>query len=282
MTHRRPYAFPLHLQTLLPEDYHAAGFRQMLRLLRGWGFSGLELNIVRPEPVDPDALRAFLAEYGLRLTMFASGATAKAEGLSLSSADEAVRQRSVARARDFIDFAAQLDAGVIVGFLKGRPDADPAAARLRLRDSLRQIEPHVRARSVPLLLEATHRNESAAAHTLADTAELIAGFDNPFLRILPDMYHMALEEKSITGALLAQRGLYDVVHISDDNRLYPGLGTLDFVAILEALAKTGYKGAVTIEGNLRGSFEEDLKASMQVLGPALRRAQAVGQAVSLS
>jgi len=269
MTRHLQYRFPLHLQTLLPEDYRSADFRRILRLLRRLGFSGVELNIVRPELVDPGELHAFLASYDLRMTMFASGATAKAEGLSLSAADETVRQRSVQRCRGFVDFAAAMGAGVIVGFLKGRPDPDPAAARERLRDSLRQIEPHVRARSVPLLVEATNRNESAAAHTLADTAELIAGFDNPFLRILPDTYHMAIEERAIGAALVQQRGLYDVVHISDANRLYPGLGTLDFAAILEVLDRDGYRGALTIEGNLRASFEEDLEASMAVLAPLL-------------
>ena len=71
-----PFAFPLAIQTVLPDEYRGRDFRNRLSLLQKLGFSGVELNIVRPEAVDPADLKALLAEYGLRLTMFASGATA--------------------------------------------------------------------------------------------------------------------------------------------------------------------------------------------------------------
>jgi len=263
------YGFPLAIQTTLPQDHGDPSFLQKLELLRQFGFSGVELNIVQPEQVDPVALRDLLGEFGLKMTMFATGGTAKAEGLSLSSLDEGVRQASVQRCMEFVDFAHELGAGVIVGYLKGGVSAEPERARVCFVDSLGEIEPHVRATEVPLLIEATNRYESAVANTLADTANLIRGFDNPYLRVLPDTFHMNIEERSLFGALIAQRRLYDSVHISDNNRFFPGLGGLDFRSILRFLWDSGFEGGVAIEGNVRDRFEQDLRASMQLLGPVL-------------
>ncbi len=264
-----PFAFPLAIQTVLPDEYRGQDFRNRLSLLQKLGFSGVELNIVRPEAVDPADLKALLAEYGLRLTMFASGATAKAEGRSLSDEDEGVRGASIERCKELVDYAAEFGAGVIVGFLKGGVSPNPAGARKRFRDSIARLESHVRARQVPLLIEATNRYESSVANSLQDAARLIEGFDNPYLRILPDTFHMNIEERSMAGALIKYRPLYDSVHISDNNRFFPGLGAIDFFAVLRLLRDMGYCGGVAIEGNLCHSFEEDLGVSVAVLKPML-------------
>lgn len=263
------FAFPLAVQTVLPGEYRSRVFQKRLSLLQELGFSGIELNIAYPEKVDPADLRALLGEHGLRLTMFASGATAKAEGRSLSDEDDTVRADSIRRCKELVDYAAEFGAGVIVGFLKGGVSPDGEEARQRFRDSIASLEAHVRDRQIPLLIEATNRYESAVANSLQDAADLIQGFDNPYLRILPDTFHMNIEERNMAGALIKHRSLYDSVHISDNNRLFPGLGAIDFFAVLRFLSDMGYRGGVAIEGNIRDSFEQDLEASVAVLAPML-------------
>ena len=89
------------------------------------------------------------------------------------------------------------------------------------------------------------------------------------MRILPDTFHMNIEEQNALGALVKYRDLYDSVHISDNNRLFPGLGGLDFFHIIRFLENIGYRGGLAIEGNQRESFERDLDMSMSLLGPML-------------
>ena len=122
---------------------------------------------------------------------------------------------------------------------------------------------------MPLLVEATNRYESSAVNSLQDAADIIHAYQNPFLRVLPDTFHMNIEECSMTGSLIKHMALYDSLHISDNNRFFPGLGAIDFFAILRFLKESGYTGGIAIEGNLRGSFQEDLNASMSVLQPML-------------
>ena len=146
---------------------------------------------------------------------------------------------------------------------------DTEQARDRFRDSISRLDTPVRARKVPLLIEATNRYESAVVNSLQDAADSILGFQNPYLRVLPDTFHMNIEERSMLGALIMHRDLYDSLHISDNNRFFPGLGAIDFFAILRFLNDMGYSGGIAIEGNTRTSFEEDLRASMRVLRPML-------------
>jgi sugar phosphate isomerase/epimerase len=265
------YLFPLSIQITLPKKYRSAeGFRGRLSLLQEFGFSGVELNIEEPEGIDPSELKAFLHEYGLKLTMLASGAAAKTSGLSLSHESLDIRDESVRRSLNFIDFAAEFEAGVIIGFLKGGISPDVTRARDYFKISIGKLESRAGEKSVPLLIEATNRYESAVANSLDDTVESISGFRNPFLRILPDTFHMNIEEVSMQGALEEHRDYYNNLHISDNNRLFPGLGGIDFPSLFQYLGKKDYSGGIAIEGNLKSEFETDLKTSMAYLIPLLQ------------
>jgi sugar phosphate isomerase/epimerase len=62
-----------------------------------------------------------------------------------------------------------------------------------------------------------------------------------------DLFHMNIEENDIHEAFRRCKGrIYDV-HIADNNRFAPGMGTLDFPAIVETIKSTGYTGALTLE-----------------------------------
>ena len=265
------YLFPLSIQITLPKSYRSDEvFSGRLSLLQEFGFSGVELNIEEPEGIDPSDLKAFLREYGLKLTMFASGAAAKTSGLSLSHESLDIRDESIRRCLDFIDFAAEFEAGVIIGFLKGGISPDITRARDNFKISIGKLESRAGEKSVPLLIEATNRYESSVANSLEDTVKLISDFRNPFLRILPDTFHMNIEEVSIPGALEEHRDYYNSLHISDNNRLFPGLGGIDFPSLFQYLDEKDYSGGVAIEGDLKGTFETDLKTSMAYLIPLLQ------------
>jgi D-psicose/D-tagatose/L-ribulose 3-epimerase len=282
----RGFVFPLAVQLLLPEDFREQPqTRRRFALLAELGLSGVELNFFRFDRVDPAELADFLDDFGLRCTMFATGYTARNEGLSLSSGDEKIRLRSVERSLAFIDFAARLKAGLIVGFLKGGPDPDREEARRRFADSLARLAPRAEAAGVPLLIEATNRYESAVANSLAEAAELVRPYAAGGMRLLPDTFHMNIEEADPIAALKDCAQLFDSIHLSDNNRCFPGLGAIDFSRYLEFLERSGWRGWLAIEGNLRRDLESDLRASLARLtvspgGVRPRRARPGGSAGS--
>ena len=266
------YRYFLAIQMRLPEDYlKDAEFRRNLETLRRFGFDGVELNIQDPETVEPACLKAFLAEFGLVLSMFASGLTAKTFQLSLAASDEARRRETIGRTAHFLEFAHEFGAGVIAGYLKGAPQENGPGARERLAASVLELAPIAARLKTPLLIEAVNRYESPVGHSLADTWDIARRAGSPFVQILPDTFHMNIEEANMRQAIGEHRACFSSFHLSDNTRHFPGLGALDFAAIIGMLDELGYQGRLAIEGNLRTSFAADVEVAMQCLGPLLAR-----------
>jgi D-psicose/D-tagatose/L-ribulose 3-epimerase len=264
------YLFPLSIQLTLPEDYRSAReFKEQLSLLQEFGFSAVELNIERPEDVDQRDLVEFLDQYGLSFTMFASGVSAKALGLSLSHEDPQVRRKTVEKSRQFIEFAQKMEVGIIVGFLQGGPAQDVEGARRRFRETLAEIAPYAQKRRVALIIETVNRYISSVTVSLENTYELIKEYRGEYVRMLPDTFHMNIEEADMYSALKRCAPFYDSIHYSDNNRFCPGLGAIDFKALTRFLVEIGYMGGIAIEAEIKKSFAEDLKESMAYLQPIL-------------
>ncbi len=264
------YRYPLSMQLLLPREYRSdCELDDRLRALREAGFDSVELNAVDPEEIDPSDLADYLSGYGLSMAAFATGAAAKAHGLSLSDPDPQRRARAVEKTRRFVEFAAAMKSCVIVGYLQGPPGQDPLVLRPLFRESLGRLDPVVRSARVPLVVEAVTRFYSPVATTLDLAWDSIRGFDNPWFRIMPDTFNMNIEERDPRRALRAHLGRYDAVHFSDNNRLFPGHGAIDFAGLAGFLREIGFEGRIGIEGEIERSFREDLGVCMGVLGPAL-------------
>ena len=189
------YRYFLAIQTRLPEDYlEDTEFRRNLETLKRLGFDGVELNIKDPESVEPARLKAYLGEFGLVLSMFASGLTAKTYQLSLATADEARRREAIRRTARFLEFAHEFGGGMIAGLLKGAPQEAGPGARERLAASVLELAPAANRLKTPLLIEAVNRYESPVGHSLADTWDVARRAGSPLVKILPDTFHMNIEE----------------------------------------------------------------------------------------
>jgi sugar phosphate isomerase/epimerase len=268
---RLSYRFPLSFQTVLPNDYGtSAAFQSLLETLRELSFWGVELNMSDPRSFEPEAVRSFLkGKFDLELSMLATGLTAKQAGLSLSHPSESVRQQSVEKCRQIVDWVAGSEAGVIVGFLKGGVAQDGEEARKRFARSLAEILPRAEERSVAVLIEATNRYESSVANTLEEAAGFLRDYSTRYAQILPDTFHMNIEEADMLESLRRHRDRFSSFHLSDNNRLFPGFGAIDFTRIIRLLRDIDYRGRLAIEGNVKKDVESDLRASITRLAPLL-------------
>jgi sugar phosphate isomerase/epimerase len=264
------YRYFLGIQTRLPDDYRDnAEFRRNMEALQRLGFDGVELNIPDPEKTDPGQLKDYLGQFSLVLSMFASGLSAKTHQLSLCAAEEARRQDAVRRTTHFLEFAHAFGAGVIAGYLKGAPHENTPGARDRLAESVIGLAATADRLKTPLLLEAVNRYESPVGHSLADTWDIAGRAKSPYIQILPDTFHMNIEEANMRQAITAHRTCFSSFHVSDNTRHFPGLGAIDFAGVIATLDEIGYRGKVAIEGNVQRSFIEDVDAAMRCLGPLI-------------
>jgi len=266
------YRFPLAIQLTLPNLFREnKEFRTQLKTLQKHGFAGVELNIVRPEAVDTEGLRRYLLEHGLSMTMFATGAAAIDQELSLSTSEPKIRHRSIEMCRYFVDFASEMQAGIIIGFLQGTGSADRQVARRLFTDSLQELAEHAEQKSTHLLIEACNRYITSVTNSLDDAYELAQGFPQDTVRILADTFHMNIEERDMLSAIRTHANWFDSIHFSDNNRLLPGLGAIDFSLVVQTLSEINFSGIIALEADIRDNFFDELALSMSYLSPILSR-----------
>ena len=258
------YKFPINVQLTLP-SIGDPEFSSTLSVLQEVGANGVELNIVDYQNVNPDQLKSYLADFDLELTKYATGAAANNAGLSLSNLDEQGRREAVEETKAYIDYAANFGIGIILGFIKGGKSDNPEAAKEAFKKSVSEFERYAKEKEIPVLVEATNRYETSIANSLSDAVAFIEEFDNPYLHILPDTFHMNIEEVNMYGSMVKYQKYYQSLHISDNNRYFPSFGSIDFHSVMNYLIDIEYEGTLAMEGNVFNSLQEDLRQSYQYL-----------------
>lgn len=262
------FLHPLSLQIILPDDYRLNdAFARQLETMRQLGLWGVELNISDPRGFDFEVIRRFLERFDLHFSMFATGLTARRLGLSLSDPDEAARRRAVQTCRELIDWIESSATGLIIGFMKGPVYADAAEAGKRFARSIAEIMPVAEDRRVSVLIEATNRYESSVARTIDEAASFVDGYPPECAQILPDTFHMNIEEADPFDAFKRNMGRIRSFHLSDNNRHFPGFGAIDFSRFASLLEQERYAGRLAIEGNVKNDLIGDLERSIAKLGP---------------
>ncbi len=96
-------------------------------------------------------------------------------------------------------------------------------------------------------VEVVNRFESFMINTCAEAKEYIRDVGSPRLGILLDTFHMNIEEDSPVKAIkLAGKDLR-YFHLGENNRKFPGMGTMPWKIIFDSLKVIDYAGPVTME-----------------------------------
>ncbi len=230
---------------LLQGDYAA-----QVEIAAALGYRWVELHIRDPKAIERASLLAALAATGLKVSSLGTGQAYSTDGLCFAAPDAAVRRAAVERIKAQLDLAAELNALVIIGMIRGPLPADPAqapAAEARILEALRQCAEHAESLGGCLVLEAINRYESNFLNTAAQTAEFIKRAGSPALGLHLDTYHMNIEERRPAAAIREFGSCLRHIHLADNTRWAPGMGYLDFAELLGALRETGYSGALAVE-----------------------------------
>ena len=178
----------------------------------------------------------------------------KPEGLSLVSADAALRQRTLDLLRHLIDLAAACGARVLVhGSPRQRspgPGQSVADALARFEDAMAQLAPHAAEAGVVYCVEPLSRAETPVLNTVAEAAALVDRIGSPALRTMLDVSATSHNETEPVHEVLRRylaSGHIAHVQLNDRNRRGPGQGDTDQRPVLQALKDMGYDGWVAVE-----------------------------------
>ncbi|HEX9014958.1 MAG TPA: sugar phosphate isomerase/epimerase family protein [Chloroflexota bacterium] len=219
-----------------------------IRKVAELGYDGVELALLDSSQVSLPEIKALLRQYRLELPVISTGQVFAEAKLWLTHPDAEIRRRTVDRLKSLIDLAGEFGAMVNVGRVRGPLDPlDPNASEERFLTGIRECGEHGRRRGVRILLEPVNRYEINFINSVLDGLEVLKKIDDPQIFLMPDVFHMNIEDASISRSLKAAKDSIAYVHFADSNRWAPGDGHLDFADIVGTLKAIGYDGFVTLE-----------------------------------
>ena len=206
------------------------------------GYHGIELVATHPLGVPIDEIQALSKEYRLPVVSLLSGWSYVNEALCLSSPEASVRERAVARLKEYVDHAARLGSVLVVGMMQGlrSDEADETKANDRIADCLKQVAKAAEAKQVPVVIEPVNHQQVGFNNTAAEAAAMAARVGSPALGYMLDSIHLNIEERSVIGAIREYGPRARHFHLCETNGGPYGTGGLDFAAVLAAMREAGY------------------------------------------
>ncbi|UCD29709.1 MAG: sugar phosphate isomerase/epimerase [Planctomycetota bacterium] len=240
--------------TMIPElkggpFLFADDLEQSCRKAAGAGFDAVELVIPSVDSVDPENMQDILSKYNLQLAAVSSGGGYLVHKLHLGHPDADRRRQAMQYISHVIDLAGPFGAVVIIGVMKGYvgQDVDQASAWAYLAEALEALAPQAEKYNTCLVLEALNRYESNFVNRLQEGIELIESLKTGGVKLLADLFHMNIEERSIGDALRQADRHIGHVHFADSNRRAAGFGHIDFTEVGSALRDIDYDAYVSAE-----------------------------------
>ncbi len=177
------------------------------------------------------------------------------KGLSITSDDPVIWQRSVDVMRANIEICAELGGDVLV---HGSPAqrrlpedaAGAAAARARAIEAFAAIAPDAEAGGVTYCIEALAAPMANFVTTVAEAVEIVEAVGSPGVRTMVDCCAARAGGDDPVEDLIKRwlpAGMMAHIQVNDSDRRAPGQGSDQFAGIIAALKRCDYKGWIAAE-----------------------------------
>ncbi|MHA1323949.1 MAG: sugar phosphate isomerase/epimerase family protein [Candidatus Helarchaeota archaeon] len=248
-------------------------FTGLCEFLKPLGYQGIELAILEPEKIPVKELKEIADSYQMAIPAIGTGATFLRFRYSLGDLHSQIRQKAIARIREYIEFSTISNSKVIIGLIRGRYTYKntPLLAKRHIIASLKQCCQYAESSNVNLLIEPINRFEIDSCNTIEETLALIEEIGSPSLKLMVDSFHTHLEEdpKLVWDYLQTIAHKIAHLHLADDTRRAPGSGHFNFQKFLMIFKENNYNGFASIETIMKPSFEAvatQTMTYMQTLG----------------
>lgn len=247
--------FPIYLCS---EVVRALGFREQCSFARSAGYNGLEVApfTLGAEPHRlPDReireLRSIAEGEGTKIAGL-HWLLAAPEGLSITSNDDAVFERTVEVGRGLVALCRDLGGSYLVHGSPLQRKLEPGQEEEGRRRGIAYFAAMAEAAEkagVVYYLEPLSREDTGFVNTLDDALAVIAEIGSAALGTMLDCYAASRNGEDIVDLLRRwiPEGAIRHVHFNDPNRRGPGEGSLGFGPILDVLCELGYEGSAAVE-----------------------------------
>ena len=232
------------------------------------GYDAVELHVREPLRYDAAHIKKTAGSRNLSICAIANGMELTVGGLCLIDEDKQKRELALSRLLEHADFAAGLGAMLIVGIMRGNVPrgGDLATYQNRFAQALGRVCEYAAKKNVAVVIESILRYINNYLNGVIETMDFVTGLGQGNLSLHIDTHSMAIEEKNLKNSILYCKDKpLGYVHYSDNNRMYPGGGALDFRELTHALADIGYGGYVTLECLPHPGAEEAARLGLEYM-----------------
>ena len=225
------------------------GFEESIAKAKDFGYDGVELALRTREEIDARRLRSLLDRLDMEISCISTGQVFASLRQYLTNPDREARLEAVKTLSGLAALAGEFGGMVNLGRARGfvAPGQTRAEAEALFLDSLQRVGEAASRRGVAVVIEPVNRYEINFINTVDECAALLERARGGDFGIMPDVFHMNIEDAHIGQALEAHARRIRYVHLADSNRRAPGWGHTDFDEIFASLGRAGYDGWVGIE-----------------------------------
>jgi sugar phosphate isomerase/epimerase len=245
-----PIAVAVATEDAMPDAFVVwRGIEESIEKAARFGYDGIELALKTADQVDPGRILGLLDRNGLECPVISTGQVFAGLGLFFTTRDPDKREEVIRVFREMIDLAEKFDAMVNIGRVRGYvEEGEPVEdAEERFIRVAREVAGYAQPKGVKLILEPVNRYEINFINSVEEGAALLEKVGAPNMGLMPDLFHMNIEDRWLPGVLQEHADRVAYLHVADSNRLAPGQGHTDFDAIFEALRGVGYDGWISVE-----------------------------------
>jgi 5-keto-L-gluconate epimerase len=213
------------------------------------GFHGVELALLHPAQVDVQEMKRRLSARDMEIPCISTGQVFASDRLYFTHPDESVRDAAVQRIIEMVRLAAEFGSKVNTGRVRGmiHPGENITLAKQRCLQALHRCADVAEPLGVELIVEPVNRYETNFINSCSEGLALVKELGRECVKLMPDLFHMNIEDTSLRDAFERGRNYISYVHVADSNRLAPGWGHLPFDEVFRILRDIGYDGYITAE-----------------------------------
>ncbi|MBC8609773.1 sugar phosphate isomerase/epimerase [Massilimaliae timonensis] len=225
------------------------GFEQAIQKAVEYGFDGVELALKSADEFKDEGLKEILRRYPVPVSCISTGQVFAASKLWFTHPQSEIREQTVRVFQSLIEIASEH--GGIVNIGRARGFVGPGQTREEVEalflQGLHIILPYAEKYEVKLVVEPVNRYETNFLNSVEEASAFSRKIGHPNLRVMPDVFHMNIEDDDICASFKRNADQVGYVHLADSNRYSPGRGHLDFAKILDTLEEIGYTGWCSLE-----------------------------------
>ncbi len=248
------------------------GFEESIKKAAKLGYDGVELALKDASEIDFEKISKCLKENNMEVSCISTGQVFAVSNLYFTNPDKSKRDEAIKVFSDFATLAEKFGCLLNVGRTRGfiAENQTKEEAENLFIDTARKICDDAAQKNVEIIIEPVNRYEINFVNTVAEGAELLAKVERANLGLMPDVFHMNIEDAQIGETFAEYANLVRYVHFASSHRLAPGQGHLDWDDIFNGLKKAKFNGWASIEIFPKPDSDTAAKQAVEFIMPKIK------------